>query len=77
MLKSLEDDALRAFREEFGEWCGAEVAGPDRGSLRAIARAGDYMADSFIGEAYVDARVQRIFRGPTEVLKELIGRHAV
>ncbi len=33
-----------------------------------------YMLDSPVGRAYVDARVQRIFGGATEVLKESIGR---
>jgi alkylation response protein AidB-like acyl-CoA dehydrogenase len=33
-----------------------------------------YIADSPIAKAYVDARVQRIFGGTSEMLKELIGR---
>ena len=36
--------------------------------------AAGYMADSPVGRAYVDARVQRIFGGTTEMLKETIGR---
>jgi alkylation response protein AidB-like acyl-CoA dehydrogenase len=33
-----------------------------------------YMVNSAVGKAYVDARVQRIFGGTSEMLKEAIGR---
>lgn len=64
---STEDAAM-------AKWWNTELCGRVTDRCLQLHGAQGYLRDSLIGRAYVDSRVQRIYGGSTEIMKEIIGQ---
>lgn len=56
------------------KWWNSELCGRVADRCLQLHGAQGYSRDTLVGRAYVDSRVQRIYGGSTEVMKEIIGQ---
>ncbi|TCO61174.1 acyl-CoA dehydrogenase family protein [Actinocrispum wychmicini] len=68
------DGALSTEDASMAKWWNTELCGRVTDRCLQLHGAQGYSRDSVIGRAYVDSRVQRIYGGSTEVMKEIIGQ---
>jgi alkylation response protein AidB-like acyl-CoA dehydrogenase len=68
------DGELTTEEASMAKWWNTELCGRVTDRCLQLHGAQGYSSDSLIGRAYVDSRVQRIYGGSTEIMKEIIGQ---
>ncbi len=74
MVEELAAGTLTAERAAMGKWWGTEMQGRIVDACLQLHGGYGYMNEYRIAELYRDARVQRIYGGTNEIMRELIAR---
>jgi alkylation response protein AidB-like acyl-CoA dehydrogenase len=74
MVEELEAGTLTPERAAMGKWWGTEMQGRIVDACLQLHGGYGYMNEYRIAELYRDARVQRIYGGTNEIMRELIAR---
>lgn len=67
-------DALLTEEASMAKWWNTELCKKVSDQCLQLHGAYGYSSEGFIGRAFVDARVQTIYGGTTEIMKEIIGQ---
>ncbi|RAV06062.1 acyl-CoA dehydrogenase, partial [Mycolicibacterium sp. GF69] len=73
-LQGVVDDELTAVEAAKAKWWATEVAKKVVDQCVQLHGGYGYMMEYRVARAYVDGRIQTIFGGTTEIMKEIIGR---
>ncbi len=73
-LVELEDGTLTAERAAMAKWWGSQAQCEIVDECLQLHGGYGYMNEYLISELYTDARVQKIYGGTNEIMKELIAR---
>jgi acyl-CoA dehydrogenase len=73
-VKEFDEGTLTTARASMAKWWGSEIQCEVIDECLQLHGGYGYMMDYTIAELYADARVQKIYAGTNEVMKELIAR---
>ena len=73
-LQGVVDGELTAVEAAKAKWWATEVAKKVVDQCVQLHGGYGYMMEYRVARAYVDGRIQTIFGGTTEIMKEIIGR---
>lgn len=73
-LEELERGELTAEKAAMAKWWGSQVQCDIMDECLQLFGGYGYMNEYLISELYADARVQKIYGGTNEIMKELIAR---